>query len=93
MSKASKRGAGEERPNVSCTEFRTDDSVLDKINESKELLKSIKKGRQSIGRIGHTIRHSDKLRHRIIEGKIENEGGKGRPRIKLTKNSLMMSSQ
>lgn len=44
MSKASKRGAGEECPNVSCTEFRIDDGVLDEINESKELLKSIKKG-------------------------------------------------
>lgn len=70
----------------SWTEFRTNDSIINEIGQSRVLLRLIKKRRRRL--IQHTITHKEKLHYRILEGQIESKRGRGHLRITLIKKVI-----
>lgn len=54
-------------------EFRTNDSILNEVGESKQLLKLVKK--REWKQIGHT--EVSQVHHKIIKGQIEDKRSKG----------------
>ena len=63
---------------ISWTEMVTNEEVLQRINEKRNLMDTIEKRRGKM--IGHLIRH-DRFINNIMEGKIEGKRGRGRPRL------------
>ncbi|VVC32501.1 Hypothetical protein CINCED_3A022619 [Cinara cedri] len=71
---------------VSWIEHRTNESILSEIDESREILKTIRARRWNM--IGHILRHENELIYRIIEGKMEGKRGQGRPRTSFVKQMI-----
>ncbi|VVC32823.1 Hypothetical protein CINCED_3A018608 [Cinara cedri] len=60
--------------------------VLSEIDESREILKTIKARRWNM--IGHILRHENELIYKIIEAKMEDKRGQGRPRTSFVKQMI-----
>ncbi|VVC24454.1 Hypothetical protein CINCED_3A000255 [Cinara cedri] len=71
---------------MSWIERRTNESILSEIDESREILKTIRTRRWNM--IGHILRHENELIYRIIEGKMEGKRGQGRPRTSFIKQMI-----
>jgi len=63
---------------VSWVERRTNENVLNEINETRKILSTIKERRWNM--IGHVLRHEEELLYIIIEGKTNGKRDRGRPR-------------
>ena len=64
---------------VSWTERRTNQSILDEIQRSRELMKNIRK--RQLGFLGHVLRREE-LENLSLTGRIDGQRGRGRPRVK-----------
>ena len=64
---------------VSWTERRTNQSILDEIQRSRELMKNIQK--RQLGFLGHVLRREE-LENLSLTGRIDGQRGRGRPRVK-----------
>jgi len=71
---------------VSWTERRTNECVLNEINETKKILNTIKERRWNM--IGHILRHEEELLYIIIEGKRNYKREGGRPKISYIKRMI-----
>jgi len=71
---------------ASWIEYRTNESILSEINEGREIIKTIRARRWNI--IGHILRHENELIYRIIEEKMEDKRGQGRPRTSFIKQMI-----
>ncbi|KAL4083941.1 hypothetical protein QTP88_029258 [Uroleucon formosanum] len=70
---------------VSWVERRTNENVLNEINETRKILSTIKERRWNM--IGHVLRHEELL-YIIIEGKMNGKRDRGRPRTSYIKKMI-----
>jgi hypothetical protein len=71
---------------VSWVERRTNENVLNEINETRKILSTIKIRRWSM--IGYVLRHEEELPYIIIEGKMNGKRDRGRPRTSYVKRII-----
>ncbi|KAL4149828.1 hypothetical protein QTP88_003684 [Uroleucon formosanum] len=71
---------------VSWVERRTNENVLNEINETWKILSTIKERRCNM--IGHVLRHEEELLYIIIEGKMNGKRDRGRPRTSCIKKMI-----
>jgi len=65
---------------------RTNENVLNEINETRKILSTIKERRWNI--IDHVLGHEEELLHIIIEGKMNGKGDRGRLRTSYIKRTI-----
>ena len=64
---------------VSWTERRSNESILDEIQRSREMMKGIRK--RQLGFLGHVLRREE-MENLSLTGRIDGQRGRGRPRVK-----------
>ncbi|GFO33066.1 endonuclease-reverse transcriptase [Plakobranchus ocellatus] len=69
---------------ISWRERRTDQSILEELNEERKLLNYIKKRKLTF--FGHTCRSKCTLMKNILQGRMEGKRQRGRPRINYFDN-------
>jgi hypothetical protein len=71
---------------MSWIEYRTNENILSKIDERREILKTNRTRRWNM--MGHILRQENELTHRIIEKIIEDKRDRGLPRTSFVKQII-----